>query len=108
MINENARMWVNALRSGAFTQGKGSLRNQSAYCCLGVACVLAEKEGVISPTEWIGHSYLPSRVRDWLGLQERAGFISSMNTSLAYLNDRNKSFKEIADVIESDPKGLFA
>jgi hypothetical protein len=41
-----AKMWVNALRSGEYQQGKGTLHNQdtNTYCCLGVLCDLYVQE----------------------------------------------------------------
>lgn len=41
--------WVNALRSGKFTQGKSILHNMDddSYCCLGVLCHILEGEGLL-------------------------------------------------------------
>lgn len=41
--------WVNALRSGKFTQGKSVLHNldDDSYCCLGVLCHILEADGLI-------------------------------------------------------------
>ena len=42
--------WVSALRSGEFKQGTMQLRTlDDKYCCLGVLCALAVREGVIDP-----------------------------------------------------------
>jgi hypothetical protein len=40
-----AKMWIDALRSGEYTQGKFVLRNitQDTWCCLGVLCDLYQK-----------------------------------------------------------------
>ena len=91
---EHMRLWVDALRSGEFTQTKGvnyrpepfegdeDLEPQPAgYCCLGVACEVAVKNGFVFmdyttdeplPADeqgwWRGEGDLPSEVRDWLGL----------------------------------------
>lgn len=49
MLNENARKWVEALRSGEFTQCSGKLcgydGSRWCYCCLGVACEIASRNG---------------------------------------------------------------
>lgn len=41
--------WVEALRSGVFTQGQSRLRDDTGdevkHCCLGVLCALAQAEG---------------------------------------------------------------
>lgn len=45
-------LWVEALRSGRFTQGTGALSTHAGgNCCLGVACELAVEQGVLSPDE---------------------------------------------------------
>jgi hypothetical protein len=73
-VNENARKWVEALRSGEYTQTQGVLRDESGYCCLGVACVVYETatetkiEGPEwDPDHWSADEELPDDVRDWLG-----------------------------------------
>ncbi|WP_290738295.1 hypothetical protein [Haliea sp.] len=108
-INSNAQKWVDALRSGEYKQGVGQLYNQDLdkYCCLGVACKVYEKEtgynlGVDSGGTLI--RYL--QVKDWLSLRTICG--DYINNSLVNLNDGDElSFSEIADVIESNPEGLF-
>jgi hypothetical protein len=41
MTPDFRRRWANALRSGEYKQTQGSLHNNGAFCCLGVACVVA-------------------------------------------------------------------
>lgn len=122
MLNENAKKWVAALRSGEFKQGKNELENNLSveHCCLGVACRVAEQNGislVIDKTNLHGKTrfdgngqLLPSSVRAWLCLASPNGkftVASSNIQSLTRLNDRGVSFSEIADLIESEPEGLF-
>lgn len=126
MLNENAKAWVAALRSGEYEQGTGVLRAGNKYCCLGIACVLAVKAGVIpegvvtgvrdgiyeyGEPEDVQTSGLPQAVREWLRIPhvlahyfnpELGGY-----TDLAEKNDNGKTFLEIADIIESEPEGLF-
>ena len=132
MLNENAIAWLAALRSGEYKQGRKALHDDrdksSNFCCLGVACDLYAKAGhgswIKAPDGAItytflaknGHSSqdaLPAPVTDWLGIRTGDGFFEPDTTpgnaqSLIDLND-NKSFTflQIADVIESQPKGLF-
>lgn len=40
-------LWTAALRSGEYQQAKGYLRTDDGYCCLGVLCDIAVKNGVI-------------------------------------------------------------
>lgn len=110
----NRRKWVAALRSGDYKQAKESLvvedddKNRS-YCCLGVACVLAISEGIEDDfpdqeyADW--DEQLTPDIRDWLGLQSKAGDLTAPvagKEHLIGLNDEaNLTFAEIADVIES-------
>ena len=119
MLNKNAKKWVKALRSGKFKQTKRTLGiPDGKFCCLGVACELAIKDGVrlkkvkkpLFFTYDSRDDYLPARVKNWLGLNGEEGQYYSKNgryTSLVERNDSGKSFKWIANFIESEPKGLF-
>jgi hypothetical protein len=117
MLNENAKKWVAALRSGEYRQGKNYLNNAGKFCCLGIACELASQEGVTTKKVAFRDNHevlpydgnvlsLPTSVKKWLGLRLELGQYG--NGSLAHLNDTDKTFAEIADVIESEPVGLFA
>lgn len=118
-MNENARKWIEALRSGEFKQAQERLRTHKRFCCLGVACELYVREGGAHGAwegwTWVGDDekqgqVLPVDVMEWLGLRTAAGYFErhgALETSLAAKNDRGASFEEIADVIESEPEGLF-
>ncbi len=127
MLNENAKKWVTALRSGKYSQGRGMLRKEDTFCCLGVACDLYAREtgaGLWKATntymvrssfvlgEERANEYLPPAVQEWLGLAtgqgEYDGNIEPLSHSLSHRNDDGASFGEIADIIESQPEGLFA
>ena len=113
-MNNNAKLWVEALRSGEYEQGSGWLQQQfigDGYCCLGVACKVYENQtgielirrgGILKGCN-LANEY--SQVKQWLGLNTPAGKFG--NTALTNLNDEGKTFAEIADVIESEPEGLF-
>lgn len=127
-MNENAKKWVAALRSGKYEQGTGALRVDQSYCCLGVACELyreATGDGI-----WEGSTFftgvpevtpdtlpnsnwslllLPAPVRTWLGLGTRAGNfkLEGIAESLSGMNDTGSAFDQIADMIELEPEGLF-
>lgn len=133
-MNDNAKILVAALRSGEYKQTHGGLRDQKGYCCLGVACDVYHKE--TGEGEWrdgpLDLSYyrfvtpggpsegepavLPQAVEEWLGFTSESGDFTTVDyrdsegelpESLIGLNDRGRSFEEIADTIESEPKGLF-
>ncbi len=114
---ENRKKWVEALRSGKYEQGKYILAKENlsgtySFCCLGVAAhILGEPEDLLSAYSTLRD--LPD-IMDAYGLIDDAGACYVKNTEgegydgcLAELNDDGFTFEEIADIIESDPKGLF-
>jgi hypothetical protein len=125
-MNENARKWVEALRSGEFKQAQRKLRrSDGTFCCLGVACELYRRE--CGEGEWVGvadENYLefdvsdertelglPKSVKDWLGLNSPEGEFKHKRAGRTWLtvkNDQGASFEEIAALIETEPEGLFA
>lgn len=77
MVNKkHMEEWVEALESGAFQQAKETLAIKddtgSMYCCLGVACELAERDGVAH--DWyndvVESETLPRPVQEWLGVND--------------------------------------
>ena len=123
MNPEMKAKWVEALRSGEYKQGKGALRREGMFCCLGVLCDLHSKE---TRTSWEGPSdeskadsyldevsLLPKIVKSWAGIEsptelvvnyERMGF--KTKESLWRLNDGpvdtpSLSFDKIAAFIET-------
>ena len=117
-MNDLANAWLDELRSGKYEQGAMGLRTGDSYCCLGVACELYRQtygKGRWKETDSgdfhfsIGREraggFLPVRVRDALGLDDIGGRFD--DGSLAALNDGGATFAEIADIIESEPPGLF-
>ena len=117
-MNDLAKSWLAALRSGEFEQTTMEMRSGNAYCCLGVACELYRLtygEGHWKKTDSADFYFsigrentgglLPVRVKDALGLTDINGHFDGSN--LARINDRGATFVEIADIIESEPPGLF-
>lgn len=119
MLNENAKKWIEELRSGRWKQHRRSLANadRTAFCGLGVACELAVKAAIIAPPVMLhgisfygrSHAILPDSVTEWMGLRTHGGYVklNGQWTSLGDLNDAGWSFDELADFIESEPPGLF-
>lgn len=126
MNQEIKTKWITALLSGDYQQGKGALARVGGddvqYCCLGVLCDIAYKEGVVERVELVGdeganyyrygeeYGVLPDVVRRWAGIDSGEGNpmlgdpITGSRTSLAWMNDSgNKDFGYIAEAIE---KGL--
>lgn len=126
-LNENAKQWIRALRSGKYKQTRGALHKGEGFCCLGVACDLAVQAGVVRTVKKdgmeVGVAYdglevkatydgciavLPPRVMKWLRLRTPNGMSRSLALpSLTKMNDQGKSFSEIADFIEQHPNELF-
>lgn len=117
--NELRAELVRRLRSGKYTQGRGVLRDASdRFCCLGVACDIVVDAGSADWTKKDGcyacggvHTCgLPPEVQDAFGFFSGTGRISweaFPNRALFFLNDTGTPFPEIADIIESEPEGLF-
>ena len=111
MRKEIADKWVEALRSGEYTQHKGALANadRTEHCCLGVLCELAIKDGVSLHVDSgfegrtsfnDGGTCLPVDVAHWAGTKSLRGGIGSLTPSLMTMNDKGRPFSEIAAVIE--------
>lgn len=123
MLNKNAKKWVAALRSGKYKQTRHVLRDGDRMCCLGVACDLYGKEFGIEWESADGGFYflereniLPSEVSEWIGCASPGTNMrdarlpsedKNYDTQLCAINDRGATFAEIADIIESEPEGLF-
>ena len=120
-VKENRAKWVAALRSGEFVQGTDNLENKDgSMCCLGVLCKVMGSERSINAQDIIMYgdkfNMADQHAVDAVGLTNEAGDFSyeakkKLNldyASLWQLNDHaNLTFNEIADIIESEPEGLF-
>jgi hypothetical protein len=128
MDKERLKEWIDALRSGEYVQGRGNLATQEGgvvrYCCLGVACEVAIKDGLDLESRWgrpIGneveewvetdHKFydsedlvLPPAVQDWLGIPGSTTvevMLNGMEGSVIDLNDdEGWDFNQIADALE--------
>lgn len=135
MNPEIKERWLSALRSGDYTQDTRYLATQNSdggfdYCCLGVLCDLAVREGAIDSPVVVDYwkrgkdslmvqafkldeeslatgdileaRVLPPKVQEWAGLKsDSPGFVSRDEVHcLAELNDNGRSFSDIADLIE--------
>lgn len=112
MKPEIKKLWVDALRSGQYKQGRERLQQHGLFCCLGVLCDLAVKNGadvVVDRTvngEILYDAtaiYLPQSVSSWAGIADHSGeFQAEDGTTkwLSVLNDNGVPFPEIAATIE--------
>jgi len=111
MMNKSvAELWVVALRSGEYTQGKGCLEGREGMCCLGVLCAVADRNNVdVSMQEGTGYisgSTLASQqpTKAWSGIKGDMG--QYLDGNLANLNDNEYSFEFLANLIEKNWEDL--
>lgn len=103
-----ADKWATALESGKYAQGKGKLQHGPLFCCLGVLCDLAKKEGVEVHCDTDGKilgGFLHVSVMEWAEMSSCSGEMYPDN-SLLFLNDSGKTFVEIAKVIRENVETL--
>ncbi len=129
-MNKKVRdLWIQALKSGEFKQGRGRLKNASGnYCCLGVLCELHSRETGNTnfwqkdfnqlPAYDCASYCLPDSVKEWADLKQRnpkvrtdsvvkilkrspiGDFQGLSYIDISTLNDTGVPFSEIAKVIE--------
>lgn len=118
MKPEVKEKWVAALRSGEYRQGMNALRRGEQFCCLGVLCDLAVRDGAEvkakpgtsdADSTWVydeSVGILPESVVAWAGLDSLAPRVESPigALSLPTLNDGGYTFEQIADFIEDMPE----
>jgi hypothetical protein len=99
-------LWLEALRSGRYRQGFGTMRRGDEYCFLGVLCDLHAQEtgnGWRYDEEDDVYTYLgaaaalPAEVIAWAGLPDHNPDLGGR--PLANLNDLGYPFAELADMV---------
>ena len=125
MNSQIKQKWIDALRSGKYTQAQSKLYSGDGFCCLGVLCDIYAKEvGDIAwvkkdPSKtWIDvdkwdywyfddqSEVLPECVSKWADLNENDPVVTkdivtpNYLTTLASLNDKGVTFEDLAEVIE--------
>lgn len=107
--------WLAALRSGEYQQGQDALRLNGKFCCLGVLCDLAAKDGVgkwdlslhFNDGDSVADDVPTDKVREWAGLDQVNPQLNIPDVDgcerfapIADLNDSGLSFAQLADEIE--------
>lgn len=106
MKKDIKKLWVKALRSGKYKQGRGELKTvKGRYCCLGVLTDLYCKKYKKNFQETKkGHGELLSdKVQAWAGLRCPDATVETregLMKNLSDLNDSGTRFKTIANYIE--------
>jgi hypothetical protein len=127
LSKEKAQEWANELKSGKYTQGKGYLRQDDNYCCLGILYDISTHDkgkwtqvdpGDIFKTS-VGDEVgvLPSFVASALDIRQDPRAVLTLEimekyklkfnnkyfvgeiVKLSALNDSGFTFEEIADII---------
>ncbi len=104
------KLWIDALRSDKYKQGKGDLRIGDSFCCLGVLCDIYRKKQKKKGVGWVNLSQFRTDLSGITSkstlpdsLAEKLGIELSTESILMGMNDEDdKSFKEIADYIEGN------
>ena len=109
-LGPNQQLWVGALRSGEYKQTRGTLQFNNCFCCLGVACKVAEQHSVPIDKRLNsdrihiirGGNLFASQpaVKSWLGLKRE-------NECMRLNDSQGQSFPQIADYIEANAHTLF-
>ena len=100
------RLWIDALRSGKYPQTIYQLERDGKFCCLGVVCELARKDG---GPEWEDGLYRDSDYKLPYQMSRFMGLTQGDQNRLANLNDKScATFAQIAGYIEQRimPKAL--
>ena len=113
------KAWIKALKSGDYIQGTGALRrsidinnSEIAYCCLGVACIVAgipeeSIDGEFIEYQYDGSDYekVPEVLHGVADENELAKVLSEMNDNCNNEENRHEfSFNDIADWINDNIK----
>jgi hypothetical protein len=101
--------FVDALRSGEYTQGRLQLynKNSDSYCCLGVANVVCDLKE--SSDIFLDNTYEQLGLRNRYGSLHKDIYVNTLKyVSLLEMNDTGQmSFKDIANFIEGNPELVF-
>jgi hypothetical protein len=116
----NRKLWFDELETTQVKQGRGVLnRNNETYCCLGLACEVAIKNGLnLGKIKMKDGNYLygednvallPQAMTNWLGLRHCAGESESGQLdSCVRMNDSLRlSFKEIGKRLQANEAEYF-
>lgn len=119
---EFKQKWIAALRSGKYNQGTSALVNTinwhneiKSYCCLGVAgCILGIPDDILAHYSMFNDRFfseprtkeyrelIPEVLKGDYDSDKKSKIYEEISNTLALMNDNYKSFKEIADYIETD------
>ena len=120
MNSQIKQKWIDALRSGKYTQAQSKLYSGHGFCCLGVLCDIyanqvdditwmkKDPSKTVDDDEWDYWYFddqsevLPECVSKWAELDENDPLVTKnfVLTTLSSLNDKRVEFKDLSEVIE--------
>lgn len=109
-LSELQEKWLTALESGKYKQGRAFLGSpDTGLCCLGVLCVVAERDfddGAFFPPHAVAEA---ARLRTRSGDSARSFMVNEFQCNgLPDANDNaNATFPEIAAAIRANPENFF-
>lgn len=106
MTPELKDAWLEALRSGKYTQGKYQLKAEPrqgkyAHCCLGVLCEVAGLKADSHGVFYDGSEQVTSEKYILLAQLHRFGLPEALARELAYINDNSSNFSAASEKIET-------
>lgn len=120
MVNKNVKALTAALRSGEYKQTIGRLRENGCYCVAGVAAdVWAKAHGEVWYQDTLEYDCvagasisMPDAAAEWYGFGSLRGeYVTAEGEERSLIQDNDDqmlTFDQLADIIESEPAGLFA
>lgn len=106
MTKNQMQKWTKALRSGKFKQGQYRLKDLNTYCCLGVLCKINNLSTVGTGLSEGAKRFFKVSTHNGTLKKSYKAKNGGRCRSLASLNDRGLSFKQIANIIEKNYKDL--
>lgn len=100
---KNRKKWIEALESGNYKKTVGILERDGKFCCLGVLASISGSTRNVKFGKII--TYNGKVFEPDILAQEFVGMHNYR--SLMVLNDATPTFKEVIELIKSDPPGIF-
>lgn len=88
MPKKEIKVWIEALRSGEYKQGRGKLEDRIGHCCLGVACKLFAPNYTTGSDGFLA-GLIPDSIAgapEWL-THINSDFYEKVGVNLSQLND---------------------
>lgn len=114
-MNNLARKWISALKSGKYKQTKGCLHNKEGYCCLGVLQAVYRKQNpkfrgkngdcAFPKTESLIEAGISEEVAKNLATINDSDCDGTFQPVIEYLESK-KPFKKVSELKNKDYTGL--